>query len=110
VLTGCNRFHINLHRLSGRERLVELIAGLRNASSAYLQVYAAEGVPSERLDREHREILAACEARDAQRAAHAMRHHLAQTVKHVTKDLTEHSAGRPIAARPSSGAPEGAAR
>jgi DNA-binding GntR family transcriptional regulator len=88
-------FHMNLYKLSGRERLVELIAGLRNASNAYLQIYAAEGVPSERLDREHREILAACEARDAQRAGDALRNHLAETVKHVTKDLVEQSAVRP---------------
>jgi DNA-binding GntR family transcriptional regulator len=82
-----HRFHMSLYRLSRRERLIELIAGLRSASAAYLQIYAAEGVPSERLDHEHREILAACEARDPKRAARAMRHHLEQTVAHVTRHL-----------------------
>jgi DNA-binding GntR family transcriptional regulator len=82
-----HRFHMALYRLSKRDRLVELISQLRNASDAYLQIYAAEGVPSKRLDSEHREILAACEAREPERAARAIRHHLAQTVEHVTNDL-----------------------
>jgi DNA-binding GntR family transcriptional regulator len=82
-----HRFHMSLYKLSRRERLIGLISGLRNASAAYLQIYAAEGVPSDPLDREHHEILAACEARDPARAARAIRNHLAQTVAHVTDDL-----------------------
>lgn len=97
-------FHMSLYKLSGRERLVELIAGLRNASSAYLRIYADEGVPSKRLDREHREILAACEARDPERAADALRNHLAETVRHVTKDLAEQSATGPSPATTSASA------
>jgi DNA-binding GntR family transcriptional regulator len=82
-----HRFHMSLYKLSRRERLIGLISGLRNASAAYLQIYAAEGVPSDPLDRERDEILAACEARDPARAARAIRSHLAQTVAHVTDDL-----------------------
>ena len=62
-----HRFHISLYRISKREQLVALISGLRNASAMYLQIYAAEGVPSDRLDREHGEILAACEAQNPRR-------------------------------------------
>ena len=87
-----HRFHMSLYRLSRRNRLVDLISGLRKASDAYLQIYAAEGVPSKRLDREHREILAACRARDPERAARAIRHHLAQTVEHVTNQLAQRAA------------------
>jgi DNA-binding GntR family transcriptional regulator len=87
-----HRFHMGLYRLSKLNRLVELISGLRHASDAYLQIYAAEGVPSKRLDREHREILAACRARDPERAARAIRHHLKQTVEHVTDDLANRAA------------------
>ena len=89
-----HRFHMTLYRFSKRNRLVELISRLRSASEAYLQIYAAEGVPSQRLDREHREILAACVARDPERAARAIRFHLAQTVEHVTRDLADPEAER----------------
>jgi DNA-binding GntR family transcriptional regulator len=88
-----HRFHMRLYKLSGRERLVDLIDSLRGASSVYLQIHAAEGVPSKRLDREHGEILAACEARDPERAASATRNHLAQTLEHVTQDLRKRAAG-----------------
>ena len=92
-----HRFHMGLYQLSRRERLIALISGLRNASAAYQQIYAAEGVPSDPLDTEHHEILAACEAQDPARAARAIRNHLGQTVVHVTDDL-EHA--RPDSAQP----------
>jgi DNA-binding GntR family transcriptional regulator len=88
-----HRFHMSLYRLSKRNRLVDLISGLRNASDAYVQIYAAEAVPSKRLDREHREILAACTAREPERAARAIRHHLAQTVERVTTRLVDRAPG-----------------
>ncbi len=82
------RFHTTLYAHSGRTQLVSLIASLRDASSAYLHIYrAAEDFPVERLDREHREILAACVARDPERAAAATRAHLEATVEHVAARL-----------------------
>jgi len=81
------RFHSTLYELAARPRLVEMIETLRDASSAYLHIYATRDFPSERLDAEHREILAACRARDPQRAAQAVRHHLSQTVEHVAMRL-----------------------
>jgi DNA-binding GntR family transcriptional regulator len=82
------RFHTALYAHSGRPRLVEMIAALRDASSAYLHIYrAADDFPVERLDAEHREILAACLARDPERAARAVRDHLRHTVEHVAERL-----------------------
>jgi DNA-binding GntR family transcriptional regulator len=82
------RFHTTLYEHCGRRRLVEMIAGLRDASSAYLHIYrAAADFPVERLDGEHREILAACMARDPARAAEATRTHLTNTVEHVSSRL-----------------------
>jgi DNA-binding GntR family transcriptional regulator len=82
------RFHTTLYAHSDRPRLVEMIAALRDASSAYLHIYrAAEDFPVARLDAEHREILAACAARDPERAARATREHLHQTVEHVAARL-----------------------
>ena len=81
------RFHSELYELAGRPRLVDMIETLRDASSAYLHIYAKVDFPSERLDAEHREILAACQEGDRERAAAAVRHHLRQTVEHVARRL-----------------------
>lgn len=82
------RFHTELYKRSERPRLVEMIAGLRDASSAYLHIYrAAEDFPVKRLDAEHRHILAACVAQDPVEAAAATREHLENTVEHVASRL-----------------------
>ncbi|HEX5901378.1 MAG TPA: GntR family transcriptional regulator [Solirubrobacteraceae bacterium] len=84
------RFHTELYAHCDRERLVEMIAGLRDASSAYLHIYrAAADFPAARLDVEHRRILAACVARDAEEAATATREHLQNTVEHVASRLEQ---------------------
>jgi DNA-binding GntR family transcriptional regulator len=81
-------FHTTLYEHSGRPQLVTMIAALRDASSAYLHIYRAQSdFPTTRLDDEHREILAACVARDPQRAAAATRTHLENTVEHVASKL-----------------------
>lgn len=82
-------FHLGLYRLSGRSRLVAMIEELRNASLAYNHLYAAADVPhdAERLDAEHREILAACQAGDPTRAANAVRDHISQTILHIMRVL-----------------------
>jgi DNA-binding GntR family transcriptional regulator len=84
------RFHSELYARAERTRLVEMIASLRDASSAYLHIYAAHDFPLERLDGEHREILEACRRRDPPRAALAVRTHLQHTVDHVARTLGEH--------------------
>ena len=79
------QFHAQLYGLAGRSQLLAMIEELRNASSAYLHLYAAKDLPTDRqrLNREHREILAACQANDPQQAAAALRHHFQQMVTHV---------------------------
>jgi DNA-binding GntR family transcriptional regulator len=85
------QFHLSLYRLGGRSRLLALIEELRNASLAYNHLYAAADVPKDavRLDAEHREILAACQANDPAHAAKAVRQHIQQTIAHVTKLLEQ---------------------
>ena len=85
------RFHLSLYSLPGRTRLITMIEELRNASIAYNHLYAAADVPkdAERLDREHREILTACQANDPVRAASAVRHHIQQTIIHVKEVLEQ---------------------
>src|SRR5579863_7904243 len=69
------QFHMELYSLAGRTRLVTMIEELRNASNAYNHLYAAADVTkdTERLDREHRESLSACQTNDPLHAAHAVR-------------------------------------
>jgi DNA-binding GntR family transcriptional regulator len=82
------QFHNQLYEHCGRPRLVEMIAALRDASSAYLHIYrAAADFPVKRLDSEHRRILAACVARNPDEAADATREHLENTVEHVASRL-----------------------
>ncbi|MDQ2716016.1 MAG: GntR family transcriptional regulator [Chloroflexota bacterium] len=85
------QFHVRLYRLSGRVRLVTMIEELRNVSIAYNHLYAAADVPkgAQRLDTEHREILAACQANDPARAISAVRHHIQQTIVHIMKVLEQ---------------------
>ena len=85
------QFHLHLYRIGGRSRLLSMIEELRNASLAYNHLYAAADVPkdAERLDAEHRAILAACQANDPVRAANAVRQHIQQTIAHVTKLLEQ---------------------
>ncbi len=85
------QFHLRLYSLAGRSRLLIMIEELRNASIAYNHLYAAADVPrdAERLDREHRAILAACQANDPVRAANAVRHHIQQTIVHVKNVLEQ---------------------
>ena len=88
-------FHLALYRLSGRARLVAMIEDLRNASLAYNHLYAAADVPhdAERLDAEHRKILAACQAGDPARASQAVRDHMSQTILHVMQVLGQGERG-----------------
>jgi DNA-binding GntR family transcriptional regulator len=94
-------FHLRLYRLSGRARLISMIEDLRNASLAYNHLYAAADVPrdAERLDAEHREILAACQADDPARAAAAVRDHVSQTILHIMRVLETGGAAQQRASR-----------
>src|SRR5262249_36599834 len=82
------QFHSELYARSGRERLVEMIAGPRDASSAHLNIFRApDRFPVEHLDVEHHEILQACVAREPARASSAVRDHLTRTVDRVAMRL-----------------------
>jgi DNA-binding GntR family transcriptional regulator len=88
------RFHSELYELGGNLQLSMLIATLRDRDRAYLHLYAAREVPSERLDRGHQMILDACIRGDADAAEAALRAHLGATVEHVSRLLRERARGR----------------
>ncbi len=84
-----HQFHLRLYRFGGGSRLLTMIEELRNASLAYNHLYAAADVPkdAERLDAEHREILAGCQTNDPARTALAVRQHIHQTILHMKEVL-----------------------
>jgi DNA-binding GntR family transcriptional regulator len=82
-----HRFHSELYEIGGNLQLCALIATLRDKDSAYLRLYAARQVPSERLDREHQRILDLCAAGDADGCRQALHEHLVATIDHVTRLL-----------------------
>jgi DNA-binding GntR family transcriptional regulator len=91
-----HKFHMGVYKLSGRERLIEMIEQLRMASQAYLQITSDQMVPAGQAENEHDDILAACEANDPERARIATRDHLMLTVTNAVAQLdrTDKSPGR----------------
>jgi DNA-binding GntR family transcriptional regulator len=76
-----DRFHLRTYQPAGEPRLLRLIAGLRDASVAYLNMFAATRVRDrEHLELEHRAILEACRARDVDAAVAAIKEHLRRPV------------------------------
>jgi DNA-binding GntR family transcriptional regulator len=80
-LTEANRaFHFAIIELSGMNRLSRLIRQLWDASDIYRTVYFRDPVNRERVHSEHREIIDALKARDAQALIGAQNSHREQAV------------------------------
>jgi DNA-binding GntR family transcriptional regulator len=77
-LTGDRDFHLGLLELTGNRRLVRLVGQLRDQTRLIGKELADAGRLSV-SDREHREILDALRARDADRAEALMRVHVQHT-------------------------------
>jgi DNA-binding GntR family transcriptional regulator len=82
-------FHARIYRCAERPKLERLIADLREASAAYLRLYATIAPGPEETHAEHTAIFDACRARAPKRAAKAMTAHLQHTVDFVSKGLAE---------------------
>src|SRR5919106_6578601 len=78
-------FHRSIYAASKRPRLCNMIATLRDASSAYIHMYVAQQPPGARADSDHQEILDACRSRDAARARAAVEHHMRHTADEVAE-------------------------
>lgn len=77
------RFHHELYALSGRPRLCGIIESLRNTVQPYVARDVSHPTRARLAMREHRSILEACRAGDADRAAALVSEHL----KHVCESL-----------------------
>jgi DNA-binding GntR family transcriptional regulator len=71
-------FHTTLYAVSGRKHLCELNATLRNRTAHYLHAYMIELGRMPLAQEEHRAIIAACRAGDADRAGAIMYEHVAR--------------------------------
>jgi DNA-binding GntR family transcriptional regulator len=78
-----HHFHLKLYAASGNDQLCNIIASLREASSAYIHMFAEITNRAERGDIEHTEILAACKEKDVKRAKEWTRRHVHNTVEAV---------------------------
>jgi DNA-binding GntR family transcriptional regulator len=88
------RFHHTLIAYSGT-RIVRLIDQLYDHAERYRLAYVAQGPRAwSQGEAEHREILAACEARDPAQAAAALARHLARTASSVLMQVApDHDPG-----------------
>lgn len=85
AMTAANRrFHFALLEPAGMPRLIRLVRQLWDATDSYRSLYFT--VPSNRdtVDREHREILAAAEDRDAQRLVALLDTHRDNAIAHLS--------------------------
>lgn len=74
---GLNReFHLGLYRACGNGRLLGLIEAQHKAADRYVRVLLSSLDYRLRSQREHREMLAACRERDAEKAVTLLRAHL----------------------------------
>lgn len=87
-MTRANReFHFLLIERAGLPRLARLIRQLWDATDAYRSVYFAETPNRAQVEREHRAIVAAVRARDAEQAIALLREHREHAVHRVTELL-----------------------
>ncbi len=103
AMTAANRrLHFALYEASGRPRLVRLVRILWDATDVYRSVYYADSANRERVAVEHRAVLAALKARDADAAVRLLAEHRDHAVEHIRAVLastTTHVATTPVAPR-----------
>jgi DNA-binding GntR family transcriptional regulator len=80
-------FHSSLYLPADRPLQVQLVAGLRARADRYIYLLARDPELRAALNREHRAILAACRAGEAERAAVLIDHHLDQGRRAVGRML-----------------------
>ena len=82
-------FHSAIYHVAKRPKLEKLIMELREASAAYLRLYAARSPNGRETQQEHEAIYEALVARAPKRAAQAMVKHLQHTVDFVSHSLEQ---------------------
>jgi DNA-binding GntR family transcriptional regulator len=78
-------FHLTLYRPCGRPRLVKMIEELVRGVSVHLRQHISHTVGRKQPQSEHKDILKACVAGDADLAAALMEQHIASTQRALLK-------------------------
>lgn len=84
-----NRFHQTLYAVSGRARLCGIIESLRNTVQPYVLRDISHPTRAHHAMAEHRAILEACRAGDANRAAELVVQHLKRVSENLVSILRE---------------------
>lgn len=90
-----HEFHLRMYRAADRPLLSSILTNISGASVAYMHMVVPYARESGRAEAEHKEILAALEGRDVERARRAIVTHLHHTVEHMVRYLEEMEAKRP---------------
>ncbi len=82
-------FHETLYAASGRKLLCEMIENLRYRMHHYMHAFKLELGDMARIQEEHRQIVAACAARDADLAAALINDHVAAVGRAIVEYMRE---------------------
>lgn len=88
-----HQFHMTLYAASQRKFLCDLIKTLRFRMHHYMHAFKVELGDMAQIQREHREILAACAAKNEERAADLIRAHVANVGKSIIEYMRQLESG-----------------
>ena len=90
AMTAANRsLHFTLYAASGRPRLVRMVRILWDATDAYRSLYYSDPANRERVEAEHRQVLAALRADDVDEAVRLLAEHRDHAVEHIRAVLAD---------------------
>lgn len=99
VIALNNEFHMRLYQSCGRPYLLRLLHSSRLAVQQYMRWYVEDTERLQEAEREHHQIVDACEAGDADGVATLIEHHVRTAIPHVVdgaKRLAEHASTREL--------------
>jgi DNA-binding GntR family transcriptional regulator len=82
-----DEFHLGIYAAANSPRLLPVIASQRDGCGPYIRLNVEDPARRRVKDEQHREILDACRARDADRALDALRTHLRQSMDEILGQL-----------------------
>jgi len=87
-------FHRALYLPAKRPRMLKIVEQVRRSADPYFHVLLADAKVREQLNKEHREIVTACEQRDAARAISLLDRHVGDAAEHTQQRISHLEATR----------------